>query len=60
MIMSEKIPSIAVLAVVFPDGTPLTLGEIGPPLLPRSGAKSSFIEARVFSSHEGVTLIDGK
>ena len=45
LIMGKVIPGVAVLAVVFAHGTPLSFAEVGSPLLPGSLLLSSLCEA---------------
>src|SRR5467141_3843202 len=44
LIVGKIIPRIAVLAVVFADRSPLSLAEVGTPLLPRHSSPSRLVE----------------
>ena len=48
LIVAKVIPGIAVLAVVFSDGSPLALAQVRPPELPGRPLVSRGIEARPF------------
>ena len=48
LIVSEVVPGVAVIAVVFPDGSPLSLAEIRPPEPPGHSLAPRFLEARPF------------
>ena len=48
LIVGKVVPSVAVLAVVLPYGSPLALAEIGPPQLPRSPGLPALLKARLF------------
>src|SRR5271166_5933729 len=45
LIVSEVVPGVAVVAIVLPDGSPLSLTEIRPPKSPRGSLVSRVIEA---------------
>src|ERR1700730_11721460 len=49
LIVREIIPCIAVLAVVLADRSPLSLAEVGAPLLPGHAVLARFVEAQFFS-----------
>ena len=51
MIVGEKVPGVAVLAVVLAHGAPLAFAQIGPPLSPRSLLLSSLAKSNVFCGH---------
>ncbi len=46
--MREVVPGIAVVAVIFADGSPLPLAEIRSPLFPRDALLSRFIQSLLF------------
>jgi hypothetical protein len=48
LIVGKVAPSVAVLAVVLPDGSPLALAEIGPPQLPGGSGVPALLEAQLF------------
>src|ERR1700734_1001669 len=48
LVMREIIPGIAVLAIVFADGAPLPLAQVGPPLFPRYLGVVAFPQASAF------------
>src|ERR1700735_2995198 len=48
LVMREIIPGIAVLAVVFADGAPLPLAQVGPPFFPRNLGVVAFPQASGF------------
>src|SRR5437879_12809344 len=47
VVMRQIFPGITVLAVILPDGAPLTLAEIGAPLAPRGAGPSRLQAARL-------------
>ena len=51
MIVSEEVPSVAILTVVLTHGAPLALAEVRPPLLPGHCLVPSLFQANVFSRH---------
>ena len=44
LVVRELLPGIAVLGVIFPDRSPLSLGQIRPPALPVALARPAFVE----------------
>jgi hypothetical protein len=48
LIVGKVAPSVAVLAVVLPYGSPLALAEIGPPQLPQVPDVPALLKARLF------------
>ena len=48
LIVGKVAPSVAVLAVVLPYGSPLALAEIGPPQLPQGPGLPALLKARLF------------
>src|ERR1700751_6015509 len=54
LIMSKVIPPIPILAVIFPDGSPVPLTEVGSPLLPRGSCITDLFESNPFGiQHRG-------
>src|SRR5262249_14298088 len=52
LVVAEVVPGVAPLAVVLPHGPPLTLTEVGPPLLPGDFLNACLLEADVFGDHD--------
>src|SRR5260370_25874371 len=48
LIMGEVVPCISIFAIVFPNGSPLTLAKIGAPLFPRGFRCPGFFESGKF------------
>src|ERR1700722_8706576 len=48
LVVSEIVPGVAVVAVVFPDSAPLPFAEIGPPKPPGRSLVSCLLETRSF------------
>src|SRR5258705_7085430 len=51
LVMTEVVPGISILAVVFANGSPLALAEVGPPLFPVRCALAGFLQAGLFLCH---------
>src|SRR5262249_24496587 len=56
LVVAEVVPGVAALAVVLADGPPLSLTEIGPPLLPGDLLLPLLIETAVFCGHRALTF----
>jgi hypothetical protein len=50
LIVGEEIPGIPVVAVILPNGSPLSLGQIRTPFFPKLFLLTSFFEPDLFSS----------
>src|SRR5512139_322272 len=48
LVVAKIVPGIPVLAVIFPDGAPLALAEIGTPFLPRDLLFARLLQAEFF------------
>src|SRR5262245_35129312 len=51
LVVAEVVPGVAALAVVFADGSPLPLAEVGSPFLPGDLFRSCFFKADVLGAH---------
>src|SRR5262249_40964772 len=51
LVVGEVVPSVAPLAIVLADSSPLSLAKVGPPHFPRNAARPRLIESIVFSRH---------
>ena len=51
MIVGEEIPGVAVLAIVFADGAPLPLAQVGPPFFPRHALFSRRLQPQLLLGH---------
>src|SRR6516162_413837 len=52
LIMSEIVPRIPVLAIIFPNRTPLSLAQIGSPFLPRDTCLTRSVQAFLLGSFD--------
>jgi hypothetical protein len=51
LIASKEIPGVTAFAIVLAHRSPLSLTEVGPPLLPVGRALAGFLQARLFLCH---------
>ena len=51
VVVRKIVPGLAVRAVVFANGPPLSLAQVRPPTLPMSGPQARFLEPLLFARH---------
>jgi hypothetical protein len=59
LVVGKEIPGVTAFAIVLAHRSPLSLTEVGPPLLPVGRALAGLLQARLFLCHDGLPIVNG-